>query len=204
MSSKYSWGKNDPKIRLSALGWKTWPRLNATTLRTRQRKWCWICLKHILTRFSWRRWVKRRPACWRIFCCWKMSDRSYFASWLDPFQTGGIASLLLLTLWQNLRRYSFFKSILCAGMAGNYHFCSPAWEWVWPMLDMEFLSPLIPHTSEIVKQLFYKVWATPQAALLLLHAPLSGHLLGWSVLCLLPGFFNRMLRFWSKSVGVSR
>ena len=61
------------------------------------------------------------------------------------------------------------------------------------MLDMEFLSPLIPHISEIVNLLFYKVWGPPQAALLLLHAPLSGHLLGWSVLCLLPGFFNRLL-----------
>ena len=129
-----------------------------------------------------------------------MSDRSYFASWLDPFQTGGIASLLLLTLWQICADTLFLNSFLCTGMAGNYHFYSPAWEWVWPMLDMEFLSPLIPHTSEIVNLLFYKVWATPQAALLLLHAPLTGHLLGRSILCLLPGSFNRMLRFWSKSV----
>ena len=57
--------------------------------------------------------VKRRQACWRIFCCWKMSDRSYFASWLDPFQTGGIASLLLLTLWQ-ICADTLFLNLFCA------------------------------------------------------------------------------------------
>ena len=42
-----------------------------------------------------------------------MSDRSYFAFWLDPFQTGGIASLLLLTLWQ-ICADTLFLNLFCA------------------------------------------------------------------------------------------
>ena len=205
-----AWAQNFPKKnkkyqkknRLSVLGWKTWPRLSVTTLRTRQRKWCWICLNHILPRFFLPRSVKRQQACWRIFCCWKMSDRSYFASWLDPFQTGGIASLLLLTLWQIcadtlfkiyfVRRYGRKLPLLlsCLGMSLTYAgygvlvTIDPAHKWV---TLSKFERPCVP-----------------QAAILLLHAPLTGHLLGRSILCLLPGNFNRMLRFWSKSVGVSK
>ena len=61
------------------------------------------------------------------------------------------------------------------------------------MLDMEFLLPSIPHTSESLFQSFSYPVYLPQVAILLLHASLSGNLLGWSILCLLPGFFNRLL-----------
>ena len=61
------------------------------------------------------------------------------------------------------------------------------------MLDMEFLLPSIPHTSESLFQSFSYLVYLPQVAILLLHASLSGNLLGRSVLCLLPGFFNQLL-----------
>ena len=151
--------------------------------------------------------VKRRQACWRIFCCWKMSDRSYFASWLDPFQTGGIASLLLLTLWQNLRRYSSLNL-----------FCAQVWPetttftlllgnesdlcWIWSSCH---------HWSRTQVSHSFKVLATLSISLRLpsfyYMLPSLGISLGGQFFVFFQVFLIGccyLLRFWSKSVGVSR
>ena len=110
--------KYQTNSRLSAAGWKTWPRLNAETWQQRPRR-RWISEKYWL-RLTQIRWVQRRRACLRISCCLRMWDPSYSAYLLAHSQTGAKGCLIFKSLVWNRYGRKLPLLLSCLGMSLTY------------------------------------------------------------------------------------